>query len=240
MKSNKKTLSLALLFLLSTLSLGISINKVQAQAAPPFPIPPVQPLPDPLPLPPPPDPPKPLEDLFKDVLPRPWVLELSKDNGLFLGRDCNCKGFKFTSGVFVNGGLDDKRTNVDIKTGIGIKFDFFSQNNIASPNNAGLQTFPYVIGSIDDPTTIIFGDLSFEQSSIFNPLSQLSAFDINNNGTYIFQDAQAFTSFLDSSVTCPESSCALSLLALGTLGAGATLKRKLKTSSADKELGKIS
>jgi hypothetical protein len=236
--------------LFSIFSIGVNFNKVIAQPIPP--IPPIRPIPDPLPLPPPKQPLKPLED-FKNIIP-PWYVDIdyNPEMGavLKIGRECNCQGFRFGLDAGVIGGIDDKTYKVNI-TGVVLGLtipipknlaSFVQNENVVSDTYIAPSVISYVMGSIDDPTTTIFGDLSFEKSPGFNPWETLPFFDLDNEGIYVFQDAQVFSNFLDSSLTCiPEPSFPLSLLALGSLAGGLTRKRKLKPfKSTSRELEKTS
>jgi hypothetical protein len=88
-----------------------------------------------------------------------------------------------------------------------------------------------------------FHTLSIDSQQI--SYAKISEVNLKNNSLSgeFFSFTSPFTSFEQFDAQrkqCPEPSTVLGLLALGTLGAGATLKRKLKTSkSAEKELGKI-
>ncbi|MDB9388463.1 PEP-CTERM sorting domain-containing protein [Microcystis aeruginosa CS-583] len=95
----------------------------------------------------------------------------------------------------------------------------------------------YNSGSLTDPptaapTSYTFSGLNFSGSSL-----QLT---LNRRTAWVFASEVTFDGELLGVQPVPEPTSTLSLLALGTLGAASTLKRKLKPSqSTEKETTKV-
>lgn len=105
-------------------------------------------------------------------------------------------------------------------------------------NRGGNPVIRYDINDQNFPNTnqgnLIFSESQGTQNKINSGELELSG-GFNLSGPPGFTVTFNFPNSIDASVSVPEPTSTLSLLALGTLGAGAALKRKLKPSKSPKK-----
>jgi hypothetical protein len=157
-----------------------------------------------------------------------------------------------TVGQKIKGSLTGSLTGIQVATGLDIAGLTGSYNaSVQAMVNAGFASWAspgpgtsisgsvLVLDAVRNPVNIPFNVPGILEIGETYPFSMELTTSVSKSGAY--QVVSKFNDgFTATVVITPEPTSTLSLLALGTLGAASTLKRKLKTSkSAEKETEKV-
>lgn len=150
-----------------------------------------------------------------------------------------------------------KVTSLKFEMPSGVLIDIFFDGFQWKPRNPEIDK-PQTRWNVFDPNTMIFWDsenMLFDKPTLdgfigIGPDGQLrgrNRLELRDTGEFVVTTRQrlpgsvAVGTYTAKAVPVPEPASTISLLALGTLGAASTLKRKLKSSkSTEKELEKAS